>query len=74
MSTKAQELSNGQRKQNTGIRLYSLKTGSAFLGISFWGLRALIERGEIPIVRMGRRVLVDIEDLNSWISQHKEQL
>ncbi len=56
------------------IRLYSLDGAASYLSISFWSVRTLIERGEIPIVRMGRRILVDREDLDSWISQRKEQV
>lgn len=75
MNTRTPAQRNLQQKESAAIRLLSLKTGAApYLGISYWSLRALIERGEIPIVRMGRRILVDIEDLNSWIERNKEQL
>jgi excisionase family DNA binding protein len=33
----------------------------------------LIEHGELPFVKLGRRILIDRLDLDAWISQHKER-
>jgi excisionase family DNA binding protein len=72
-------------KQNQGIkrphgipnpvwkRLYTLKEAAEYLGRSEWGMRELIWAGKIPVVRPGggRKIFVDIEDLNGFITQNK---
>jgi excisionase family DNA binding protein len=54
-------------------RLYTLKEGAEYLGRSDWGMRELIWAGEIPVVRTegGRKIFLDIEDLNDFINRHK---
>jgi hypothetical protein len=32
----------------------------------------MIKKGELPHVSIGRRKLVDIQDLDEWIEKHKE--
>jgi excisionase family DNA binding protein len=54
-------------------RLYNLREAAQYLGRSEWGMRELIWAGRIPVVRVegGRRIFVDIEDLNHFINQNK---
>ena len=54
-------------------RLYTLKEAAEYLGRSEWGMRELIWAGEIPVVRQegGRKIFLDIEDLNDFIKQNK---
>jgi hypothetical protein len=54
-------------------RLYTLKEGAAYLGRSVWAMRELIWAGKIPVVRQdrGRKIFVDIEDLNNFINRNK---
>lgn len=53
-------------------RLLSQKEAAAYLGISYWTLRDLIFRGEIPVVPItSRKSVVDIEDLNAYIERKK---
>lgn len=55
-------------------RLLSQKEAAAYLGISYWTLRDLIFRGEIPVVPItNRKRLVDIEDLQAYIKRRKQQ-
>ena len=52
-------------------RLLSQKEAAAYLGISYWTLRELNFRGDIPYIRIGKRILVDQADLEGYIDRHK---
>lgn len=54
-------------------RLYPLKEAARHLGRSEWSMRELIWAGKIPVVRTegGRKIFVDIEDLDDFIRQNK---
>ena len=52
-------------------RLYSIPEAAEYLGRSIWSIRELIWNGSIPSVRMGRRVHLDIIDLDQWIERNK---
>ena len=54
-------------------RLYTLKEAAEYLGRSEWSMRSLIWAGSIPVVKTdrGRKIFVDIEDLDDFISQNK---
>lgn len=54
-------------------RLISQHEAAAYLGISYWTLRDLVFRGDIPYVRVKRRVLVDRLDLEAYIARCKNQ-
>ena len=47
-----------------------------YLGRSAWSVRHLVWAGELPEVRVGRRVHVDVRDMDEFIDRHKvgEQL
>jgi excisionase family DNA binding protein len=47
------------------------KTASAYLGISLRTLTRLIQRGELPIVRLGGRVLLRREALETFLREHE---
>ena len=55
------------------VRLLDLRRAARYLGFSYWTLRGMLHRGDIPFVRAGRRLLIDVRDLDSWIEEHKEQ-
>jgi excisionase family DNA binding protein len=52
-------------------RLLSLATAARYVALSYWTLRTLLHRGEIPFIRAGRRLLVDRLDLDHWIEANK---
>ena len=52
-------------------RLLSQSAAAAYLGISKWTLRDLVFRGEIPCVRIKRRILVDRQDLDAFLDRSK---
>jgi excisionase family DNA binding protein len=53
-------------------RLYSLGEAATYLGRSTWSVRRLIWNGDLPQVRGGGRVHVDIRDMEEFIEKHKE--
>jgi excisionase family DNA binding protein len=52
-------------------RLLSQQAAAAYLGISYWTLRDLTFRGEVPHVKIGRRILVDRLDLDAYLDRAK---
>ena len=52
-------------------RLYSLDEAAFYLGRTTWSLRHLIWDGRLPIVRSGKRIFVDLQDLNSYVERNK---
>jgi len=52
-------------------RLYSLPEAAHYLGRTIWSMRELIWRGSIPIVREGKRIFVDIADMDAYVEKHK---
>jgi len=52
-------------------RLYNLKEASAYLVRSVWGVRELIWAGKIPVVRDGRKIYMDIVDLEKYVEENK---
>jgi len=64
------------RPQSNPGRLLRLKSAADYLSLSTWTLRAIIQRGEIPIIKYGNNApwLIDIRDLDSWVDRHRESL
>ncbi len=62
-------------ERSTGVekRLFTVLEAAEYLGMTEWGVRGLIYNGKIPSVRNGRRVFLDIEDMNRWIEENKEK-
>ncbi|MDR4469533.1 MAG: helix-turn-helix domain-containing protein [Nitrospira sp.] len=52
-------------------RLLSQREAATYLGISYWTLRDLTFRGEIPHVKIRRRILVDRIDLETYLDRMK---
>jgi len=52
-------------------RLYTLKEVAFYLGRGLHGVRDMIYRGDIPMVRNGRKMFVDIRDLDNFIERNK---
>ena len=58
-----------QTRQNK--RLYTLCEAADYLGRSVWSVRRLIWNGEVPAVKAGGRVHVDVRDMDDFIEKHK---
>lgn len=54
-------------------RLYSVKEAGRYLGRSPWAIRHLIWEGHLPQVRQGRRVMVDVVDMDQFIAKYKRE-
>ena len=52
-------------------RLYSVPEAAVYLGLTVDGVRYMISIGRLPAVRHGRRVLVDIKDMDEFIERNK---
>ena len=52
-------------------RLYSVPEAAQYLGRSPWSVRHLIWSGQLPEVRAGRRVHLDIKDMEAFIEKNK---
>lgn len=52
-------------------RLFSLPEAACYLGRSTWSVRRLIWSGELPQVRAGGRVHVDVQDMDHFIDRNK---
>jgi len=52
-------------------RLYNIKEAAEYLGRSKWGVRRLIWDGNLPHVRHGRRVHLDVADMDTFIERNK---
>ena len=52
-------------------RLFTIKEVAEYLGRIVWSIRELIWAGKLPSVKAGRRVHLDIIDLDQWIDRNK---
>jgi excisionase family DNA binding protein len=54
-------------------RLYTIKEVAVYLGRSEWGVRDLIWKGVLPVVKEkgGRKLYIDILDLENYINRNK---
>ena len=53
-------------------RLYTLREAGDYLGRPVWGIRELIWSGKIPVIQDGRKMYLDIIDLDSYIERFKK--
>lgn len=52
-------------------RLYSINEASIYLGRSVWAVREMLWGGKLPYIKDGRRILVDIKDMEAWVERNK---
>jgi excisionase family DNA binding protein len=52
-------------------RMLSIEEASKYLALSTWTVRRMIWTGHLPHVRRGRRILLDLRDLDTWIDREK---
>lgn len=65
---KAQGISNPMSP-----RLLPLKDAARYIGLTVWGLREAVWRGDIPVVRFpgGRKQFIDVRDIEAFIERNK---
>lgn len=52
-------------------RLYNLKESAVYLGRTVCAIREMLWAGKMPHIKDGRRILLDINDMNEWIDRNK---
>ena len=60
-------------KEKTQIvkRLYTLKDAASYLGRPVYGVRSLIWSGKLPVIQDGRKMYVDLHDLELYVDRAK---
>ncbi len=53
-------------------RLLSYEAATRYLSLSYWTVRHMVVEGHIPHIKSGKRVLIDVQDLDAWIEKNKE--
>ena len=68
----ADESSTGAQPQRLAARrLIGLNEAAQMLGLSVVSIRRLVAAGKLPVVRLTRRLQVDVRDLDRLIEQWK---
>ncbi len=64
---------NGTRAHRPSLprRLCTIEAASDYLALSTWTIREIIGRGDLPHLRQGRRIMIDVQDLDAWIERKK---
>jgi len=52
-------------------RLLSIKEAGDYLGRSAWGMRAMVNTGKVPYVRIDTKIQFDVFDLDQLIERHR---
>ncbi len=52
-------------------RLYSVPEAACYLGRTVDGLREMLWAGKLPYIKDGRRVLLDVQDMDRYIEANK---
>lgn len=67
-------------KRNTQIsypltkRLYNLQEAATYLGRPVFSVRTLIWRGALPVIKDGRKLYLDVVDMERYITANKETI
>jgi excisionase family DNA binding protein len=71
-STRNKRVAGRATDGSSVVRLVSYSDAASYLGVSYWTVRSMVMNGQLPHVRAGRRVLIDVVDLDEWIEANKE--
>jgi len=66
---KAQRIDNPLTK-----RLYDLKEAATYLGRPVFSVRTLVWKGALPVIKDGRKLYLDIVDMDTYIERNKETM
>jgi len=50
-----------------------VKEAGLYLGRSAWTVAEMVRTGKIKYLKDGKRIFLDIEDINSWVESNKIQ-
>ena len=73
MNRGSQDEESKSQTRESPKRLYTLKEAGVYIGLSHWRVRSLIHSGQLAHVRLGRRLLVDLTDLDALIDSKKQK-
>jgi excisionase family DNA binding protein len=65
------ELVTQERDGYSNRRRLSVEEAAPILGVSVFMVRALIRQRALPYYRVGRRIVLDGEDLERYLRQHR---
>jgi len=68
-TTKSGPLKKGHQVNTK--RLFSIDEAATYIGISRVSIYRAANRGDIPLVKLGGRTLVEVSDLGTYIANHK---
>jgi len=54
-------------------RIYSVKEAAEYLGRSAWTVAEMVRTGKIKYVKDGKRIFLDVLDIDRWIEGNKTQ-
>ena len=54
-------------------RLLAIPTAAAYIGATNWFVEELLRSGELPFLIVGKHRVIDIQDLDFWVSKQKKQ-
>ena len=54
-------------------RLYTISEAACYLGRSVDSLRELLWAGKVPFIKDGKRVYLDVRDMDGYIEQSKQR-
>lgn len=78
MATKTQTDKGSQQAQGIGSplrkRLYDLKEAGVYLGRPVYSVRTLVWNGALPVIKDGRKMYLDIQDLDKYIDMNKKRI
>jgi excisionase family DNA binding protein len=60
-----------KRPQAPQKRLYSVPEAACYLGRTVDAMREIIWKGKIDFIKDGRRVLLDVRDLDAYVERNK---
>lgn len=55
-------------------RLLTVKEAAHYLAMTSPALYQLVHRKKIPVVRLGKALRFDIQELDTWIEKHKDNV
>ena len=55
-------------------RLFDLKEAATYLGRPVFSVRGLIWKGALPVIKDGRKLYLDLHDMDTYIERNKETI
>ncbi len=55
-------------------RLFTLSEAGIYMGRTVWSMRELVYAGKLLVVRDGKRIFIDLLDMDVFISKNKQTI